>query len=82
MRKYNREHQLLQVTCNKCGKTTETENFILKEDYFTCEKSWGYFSNRDGEVDRWDLCENCYNEMVKGFKVAIETHDKTELMND
>lgn len=82
MRSYDKAQKLIQITCNGCGRTVVAENDILKEDFFSCNKSWGYFSNRDGEKDCWDLCEECYQRLVSSFKIKMETYEKTELMDE
>ena len=47
--------------CNMCGKRIKEEAGILKEDYLVIEKKWGYFSEKDGEIHKIRLCEECYD---------------------
>lgn len=42
------------------------------EDVLEVEKRWGYHSRKDNRVDRFDLCEDCYDELVSGFQIQIE----------
>ena len=55
-----------KIVCNKCGR--EIEN----EDVLSIEKRWGYFSNKDNDVHKFDLCENCYDEFVSTFQIPVE----------
>ena len=55
-----------KIVCNKCGR--EIEN----EDVLSIEKRWGYFSNKDNEVHKFDLCEKCYDEFVSAFQIKVE----------
>lgn len=82
MRIYDEKHKLLKVVCNQCLKETDAERGILKEDYFMVKKSWGYFSDRDGEVDSWDLCQSCYDKLIQSFKLKPSLCHKTELMDE
>ena len=46
----------------------------------TVNHSWDYFSEKDGEVHRFDLCEACYEELISQFKVAVDVEEQTELL--
>ena len=61
------EKEVSKVVCNGCGREIPLE----QADYFHGEKTWGYFSEQDGRQDSFDLCENCYREMIDGFRVKI-----------
>ena len=43
----------------------------LEEDVLSVDKRWGYFSNKDNQVDSFDLCEKCYDEFVATFTIPI-----------
>ena len=45
---------------------------IAQEDVLDVEKRWGYFSKRDNEVHKFDLCEQCYDELIATFQIPIE----------
>ena len=45
---------------------------ILEEDVLSVDKRWNYFSNKDNEVHHFDLCENCYDELIATFQIPIE----------
>lgn len=67
MRQYKEEKTKVidQIICNKCGKE------IKERDALSVEKRWGYFSEKDNEVHQFDLCEECYDEMVASFQIPI-----------
>lgn len=59
-----------KIICNKCGKE------IVEADVLSVDKRWGYFSNKDNEVHHFDLCEECYNEMISTFQIPIEIENR------
>ncbi len=69
-----------RVYCNKCGKKFAMEKDIVKEGIFNMEYMWGYFSKKDGEIHSFDLCENCYDEMIKGFDIPIDIRESNEMI--
>ena len=75
MRQYKRERQeineLDKIICNKCGKEIEVIKGVAQEDYLEVTKRWGYFSNKDNQEDAFDLCEDCYDELVASFKIRF-----------
>ncbi len=68
--------------CNMCGKELKIENDILKEDVFNAKKEWGYFSEKDCEIHTFNLCEKCYDELVKSFKLPIVITNKGEVLGN
>lgn len=81
MRKYSQghtviEHKLDTVVCNACGNEIVKNANGYFQDYIHIEKQWGYFSEKDGECHTLDICEDCYNQMIKGFKVPVEKAEK------
>ncbi len=73
MRQYKLQEtkEVEKIICNKCGKVIAAENGMWKEDVFSAEKRWGYFSNKDNEVHEFDLCEECYDRMVSEFLFPV-----------
>ena len=61
-----------KIICNKCGKEIPMKGEIAQEDVLDVEKRWGYFSKRDNEVHKFDLCEQCYDELIATFQIPIE----------
>lgn len=60
-----------KIICNKCGKEIPVFRGVPQEDVLEVEKRWGYFSGKDNQVDRFDLCEECYDEFVKSFRIKM-----------
>lgn len=49
--------------------------------FLTVEKEWGYFSDKkDGRIHRMDICESCYEKMVKKFVIPPEEKQVTEFV--
>lgn len=64
--------------CNVCGKKLKVENGILKEDVFEAVKEWGYFSKKDLQIHRFNICEHCYDEMICKFAIPVKISNKKE----
>ena len=45
-----------------------------KADCLSVDKEWGYGSCFDGENHSFDLCDECYSEIIKNFKIPVEKH--------
>ena len=69
-----------KIICNKCGKTVKYKNGVLKEDFCEIIKDWGYFSKKDLETHKFNLCEECYDELVGGFVVPVKKVIKSEAL--
>lgn len=82
MKKYIDESKrdIKEAYCNKCGKELLVENGMIKEGVFSVEEHWGYFSTRDGQVDEFDLCEECYEKMIKEFILEVATTEEIEFV--
>lgn len=61
-----------KIICNCCKKEIEVKNGILQGDVLSVEKRWNYFSDKDNEVHRFDICEECYDKFVQTFQIPIE----------
>lgn len=61
------------ILCNKCGQSTKCPmgNF----ECISATAHWGYDSRKDMQVHRFDLCESCYDEFAKTFKLMVEPED-------
>ncbi len=59
-----------EIRCNCCGKVIPLQNGIAMQDFFHAEKTWGYFSQKDGITHSFDLCETCYDRIVSAFAIA------------
>ena len=71
---------LEQVRCNRCGKELQIQNGILIEECFHGKNIFGYFSEKDGVCEEFDLCEECYQETVSGFSIPVTRTEVTELL--
>lgn len=78
MRQYKRKEtkETERIFCNQCGKEITVKNGTPQEDVLTVEKRWGYFSGKDNEVHRFDLCEECYDRLVSRFRIPVETENR------
>lgn len=74
--------KMKKIFCNQCGRELRVENEILMEDACQVRKEWGYFSDKDLRVDSFTLCETCYDALVEGFAIPIETGGKTEVLGN
>ncbi len=57
------------IVCNKCGRHITKDRFGYHEEYLTVDKQWGFHSDFDGERHEFDLCVNCYGEIIRDFKI-------------
>lgn len=69
-----------KIFCNCCGKEILLQNGIETEGVCTIRTKWGYFSNKDGEQHRFELCEACYDKWIAGFAFSPEITEQTELL--
>ena len=74
------KNELTAVICNQCKKELNVENGIVKEGYFCGDVQFGYFSNKDGSRHSFDLWEECYDKMIKGFAIPVEEEEVMELI--
>ena len=80
MRKYRCQEELETVICNCCGKKLVVQHGIIREGCISIDHAWDYFSEIDGQIHHFDLCEDCYDEMISGFKLPVETEEQLELL--
>jgi len=75
MRQYKKSTQEIneidKIICNKCGKEIKVIRGVAQEDFLAVTKRWGYFSDKDNQEDEFDLCEDCYDELVASFKIRL-----------
>lgn len=82
MRVYSeqREKKLAEAVCNCCGRKLLVENGFLKEECVHITHDFGFFGKRDGTSHAFDLCEECYEKLIAGFTVPVETCEREELI--
>lgn len=74
------DDRLHTVVCNRCGKRMTVENGILKEGCFHGKQKFDYFSENDGMIQEFDLCEACYRAFVDSFLLPVSQREETELL--
>ena len=72
--------RLVCVRCNRCGRELKVENGYLKEGCFHGDFTFGYFSHKDGMRHQFDLCEECYDKLVKQFAIPVVESQENELL--
>lgn len=68
------------MICNSCGRVIKVQNDIAKEGVFEATVEWGYFSKKDLEVHRFNMCEECYDRITGGFAVPVDVQYKREVV--
>jgi len=65
MKKYQEQLRLALVDlfCDVCGKSCKTP--IDDYEYAALKAQWGYSSRKDGETCEMELCEDCFDDVVK-----------------
>lgn len=69
-----------KIVCNCCGREIEIKHGIPIQDYLQVRKEWGYFSKKDGEIQEFCLCEDCYDKITGAFLYPVRSAEVTELM--
>ncbi len=80
MRKYKGNGELETVICNGCGKKLAVKQGILLEGALEVCHTWDYFSEKDGETHRFDLCEECYDRLVNELRIRPEVEEQVEFI--
>lgn len=66
-----RTEKIEKIICNKCGKEILVRGGVPQEDVLEVRKRWGYHSRKDNQVDCFDLCEDCYDELIRSFRIKM-----------
>lgn len=80
MQNFEKRIELAKVVCNACGKELLVENGILQEECIHVDHDFGFFGAKDGESEKFDLCEACYEKLTAGFQVPVERQERKELL--
>ena len=80
MKKYNKNGRLESVICNNCGKKLAVELGIIREGAMSVDHVWDYFSEKDGQIHHFDLCEECYDILIGEFKIPVDIEEQVELL--
>ena len=68
------------IVCNCCKKTVQEAGKIFQMEFLHVEKTWGYFSGKDGEKQEFDVCEECYDKWISSFQVPVQKQEITEFI--
>ena len=80
MRKYKCNGEVETVICNCCGNKLAVRDGIVPEGVLRVDHAWDYFSEKDGEVHHFDICEECYDQLVRTFKIPLDREEVLELL--
>ncbi len=69
-----------EIICNCCKRIVQEKNRIPQMEFLHIEKEWGYFSDKDGEKQEFDICEECYDKWIKSFQIPVEIKEVTEFV--
>lgn len=69
-----------KVICNCCKKILQEKEGVLPLEFLHVEKAWGYFSEKDGEKQEFDICEACYDKWTASFQIPVKKQEMTELV--
>ncbi len=69
-------HNRKKINCNICGREKE-----INEEFASINIEWGYFSEKDGEIHKIHICEECYDKWRQKFVITEEIVLKKELLN-
>lgn len=78
MRVYNEKGHLVKIVCNSCAMEYRLKNQVIKRDFLSVSKSWGYFSNKDGMRQEFDLCESCFERLNRTWMIPASETEETE----
>ena len=65
-----------EIICDCCKKSIDPD----KNDFVHIEKEWGYFSNKDGQIHIFHICESCYDTWTGQFRIPVKVEEQTELL--
>lgn len=68
------------IFCNYCGRKIKQKNNVPMEDVLYVKKPWGYFSEKDGYVHEFDLCETCYDHLTGQFALPVKLSRQKEML--
>ena len=69
-----------EIICNCCKQVIRVQNIMPQTEFLHVEKTWGYFSGKDGECQEFDVCESCYDNWIKTFQIPVQVREVTELL--
>lgn len=80
MKVYDENNILSGVYCNCCGLKIPHRGNVIISGALSFRAEWGFFSNKDGESHSFELCESCYDKIVRKFHLPVEISERTEFV--
>lgn len=82
MRRYSEDNNnnVVEVKCNMCGRSIKLKNGLIVEGNMSIDYPWGYFSDKDGEIHKFDICQKCYDRIVESFVIPVDVEENKELL--
>ncbi len=75
MRQYHttvkKTKEIDKIICNRCGRSIPVIQGVPREDVLESIQALGLFLGKDNRLDEFDLCEQCYDEIISEFKIKI-----------
>ena len=65
--------------CNCCGNIIPEGYTEKTKEFVHLEKTWGYFSKKDGISQTADICEDCMEAWMAQFCIPPQTVERTEI---
>ena len=76
----DKEKKVLEkVLCNCCGRELTVKESCLTEGVMYVCKDWGFFSKKDLVRHEFDVCEQCYDEMISKFQIPVTEREILEV---
>lgn len=66
------EEKVITLLCNRCGKKHDNHDHIDFSDIESFSHTFGYGTTLDGTKYEFDLCEDCFKEIISDFKIKPE----------
>ena len=64
-----KQDKLDKIFCNICGREVLKNKFGRFEDYLSINKIWEYDSEFDGSMHSFDICQDCYKNLLANMKI-------------
>ncbi len=69
-----------QLCATAVAKKIIVSEGVAREGVISVNHSWDFFSEKDGEIHHFDLCEDCYDTMIQEFKIPVEVEEQLEYL--
>ena len=70
-----------EIICNRCGKThkinhNDDQDFVYQNQFQNIALYFYYGLKRDTQRVEFELCDDCIDEIISGFKYPPEINEK------